>query len=67
MDGNPCGVCFKPHSADEVFNAVSPLIDDEELKYMFAARAKSRVTEMYAMPKVWSQMVNIWKYLDKES
>lgn len=61
INGDPCGICFKPHSVDEVFNAVTCLLDDEKLKQEFAVKARSRVKEMYSMPKVWKQMVEIWK------
>ena len=60
IDGNACGVCFKSRSADEVYSAVSSLIDNQELKSSFAANAKSRVNSLYAMPQVWKEMVNIW-------
>lgn len=61
IDGDACGICFKPHSVEEVFNAVTNLLDNEKLKQEFAAKAKVRVNETYSMPKVWKQMVDIWK------
>lgn len=60
IDGDACGICFKPQSADEVFKSVSSLIDNNELKSTLALKAKARVNEFYAMPKVWKQMVTIW-------
>lgn len=61
IDGNACGVCFKSRSADEVYSAVSSLIDNQKLKSLFAANARARVNSMYAIPQVWKEMVNIWK------
>lgn len=61
IDGDACGFCFKPHSAEEVFMSVKSLLDDERQKQAFANKAKARVNNLYAMPKVWVQMVNIWK------
>ena len=61
MDGDPCGICFKPQSADEVNYAIKSLIDNKDLKSSFAAKAKARVNNLYAMPKVWEKMVSIWR------
>lgn len=61
IDNDPCGICFKPQSSDEVYQAVSSLIDNENLKRTFVSKAIERVNKMYAMPKVWEQLVNIWK------
>lgn len=60
IDGNACGVCFKSRSADEVYSAVSSLIDNQELKSSLAANARVRVNSLYAIPQVWKEMVNIW-------
>ena len=61
IDGDACGICFKPYIADEVFKSVSSLIDNNELKSTLASKAKARVNEFYVIPKVWKQMVAIWK------
>lgn len=60
IDGDACGICFNPRSADEVFKSISSIIDNNELKSTFALKAKARVNEFYAIPKVWKQMVTIW-------
>lgn len=60
INEDACGVCFKPRSADEVYQSVVSLIDSDQ-KNKFAAKAKERIYSMYAMPIVWKQMVNIWK------
>jgi len=60
IGGNACGICFKPQSADEVFKAVSSIINDKEKKCLLAKEAKARVNELYAMPKVWKQILTIW-------
>ena len=61
IDGDACGICFKPQSSGEVYNAVRSLIDDENKKKDLSSKARERVNNMYAMPKVWEQMINIWK------
>lgn len=61
IDGDACGVCFVPQDADEVYKAVTSLIDDEELKSIYSVQATNRVNSLYAMPQVWKQIISIWK------
>lgn len=60
IDGEQCGICFDPKSSDNVYNAIISLIEDEDLKQQLAIRAKMRVNNMYAIPRVWEQLINIW-------
>ena len=60
IGADDCGICFKPQSVDEVYQAVSMLIDNEQLKNDFSVKAKRRVNSLYAIPMVWKQMVQIW-------
>lgn len=61
IDGIPCGICFKPKNTNEVKNVIEKLLHDPELCSYYAKNAKTRVLEMYAMPKVWKQLTNIWE------
>lgn len=61
IEGDACGICFKPHSADDVYKAVRSLIDNESQKKTLALKAEVRVNNTYSMPMIWEQMVNIWK------
>ena len=63
IDGEACGICFKPQSADEVYRAVTSLIDDAELKKLYSSRGINRVNSLYAIPEVWGQISSIWKNL----
>lgn len=60
IDGDACGLCFKPQSSDEVYRAVNSLIDNDKMKKTFVSKAKARVHRLYAMPQVWEQMIKIW-------
>lgn len=60
LDGDACGLCFKPQSSDEVYRAVNSLIDNDKMKKTFVSKAKARVHRLYAMPQVWEQMLKIW-------
>lgn len=56
-----CGICYDPKSVGGIKQAVEKLLNNNHLKEEYAQRAKLRVNDMYAMPKVWQQLVNIWK------
>lgn len=60
VESDACGICFKAHSADEVYNAIVKLLEDDKQKQIFAAKAKARVDNMYTMPVVWKRLVEIW-------
>ena len=60
IDGDACGICFSPHSSDEVYRAVSSIIDNDEMKTSFALTAKERVNKLYAIPQVWEQLIQVW-------
>lgn len=61
IEGAPCGICYKPQSKEEVHNAIKTLLENPELRYSYAQKARERVYNMYAMPKVWEQLVEIWE------
>lgn len=63
IEGTPCGLCYEPKSSEEVLRTLLTLIYDEKQKLLLSDRAKARVNAMYAIPKVWEQMVNIWRSL----
>jgi glycosyltransferase involved in cell wall biosynthesis len=57
---NPCGLCFKPRSVDEIERAICSLVFEEDTKSMLAKKAKHRVCENYMMHIVWKKLVEIW-------
>ena len=61
IDGDACGVCFQSRDTNEVYKAVTSLIEDEELKSLYSNRALKRVNMLYSMPQVWKQIESIWK------
>lgn len=61
VEGDACGICYPSKSSDAVKSAIERLINDPDLKKQYVEKAKRRVNDMYTMPKVWDQMVRIWK------
>lgn len=61
VDEQACGICYQPRSVDAVYDAVSLLLADENLRKTYSSRAQKRVNELYAMPVVWEQLTRIWK------
>jgi len=65
IDGDPCGVCFKPHSENEVKSAIESLIFNDSQKVSLAQKARKRVNEIYSMSEVWQQLINIWERISR--
>lgn len=55
------GICVKPQDADAFYEAVKSFVDDPDYAKRAAHRSLLRVHELYAVPKVWEQLVDIWK------
>ncbi len=58
---SPCGLCAEVKNVDDLRNKISYLINNKTIAKGFADRARHRVNEMYAVPKVWRQLVDIWE------
>ena len=57
----PCGICVEPKNVDQLKDALEKLLADSELAATLGKRAQTRVSEQYAMEKIWGQLVAIWK------
>ena len=57
----PCGVCVPVKNVDALHNAILELLENQDKALKMGENARLRVNEMYIMPKVWRQLVNIWK------
>ena len=60
IQGNPCGICFKPQSEDEVYTSIMHVLSDPAKKKSYSTKGRERVLNMYDMPNVWQQLVSIW-------
>ena len=67
VDGTPCGVCFKPKSAEQVKGYVSLLLCENDIKTKFASNALTRIHSEYKMPTVWDKLILIWKSVNDEN
>ena len=57
----PCGVCCEPKDVGGLRNSIRFFLDNPVEARQYADRAVKRVNEQYAIPKVWEQLVEIWK------
>lgn len=57
----PCGLCCEPKDVEGLRRNIQYFLDHPAEAREFGERAAKRVNEMYAMPKVWEQLVEIWK------
>lgn len=58
---NPCGMCVPAKNVEELRNAIVDLLGNPMKAAALGANARKRVIEQYAMPKVWKQLVGMWK------
>ena len=66
IKGNePCGLCSVPKDVDSLCHNIESLLEAPSQAYLFSERAKKRVNEMYAIPKVWNQLIDIWSNVHK--
>lgn len=56
-----CGLCCAPKDAEGLRKNIQFFLDHPDEARAYGHRAAQRVNDMYAMPKVWEQMVGIWK------
>ena len=59
--GEPCGLCCEPKDVEGLRRNIQFFIDHAAEARQYAKRAVKRVNEMYAMEKVWEDLVKIWK------
>ncbi len=55
-----CGLCSPPKDVTALKNNIRYFINDPNKAKEYGQRAVARVNEMYAIPIVWKQLVNIW-------
>lgn len=56
-----CGICVPPQDTDAFAEGLKMLLENPIKAKKNAENAFSRVHKLYAMPKVWDQLVSIWK------
>lgn len=61
IENEPCGICIKPKSDQEVHDAVVSLLNDKRKKDYYSEKAKCRVNSVYKMPMVWHELLKIWE------
>lgn len=57
----PCGLCCEPKDVEGLRNNIQYFLDNPSEARLFAERAEKRVNEVYAIPSIWEQMIEIWK------
>lgn len=57
----PCGLCCEPKDEEGLRHNIQYFLDHPNEAREYGNRAVKRVNEMYAMPKVWEQTVEIWR------
>lgn len=58
---NPCGECVPVRDIAVLRETIKKLLSDPVKAKTIGDNARRRVNEMYAIPKVWGQLVGIWE------
>lgn len=58
-----CGICVPVKNVEQLQHAIVELLDNPAKAKALGDNACKRVNAMYTMPKVWAQLVGIWKSL----
>lgn len=57
----PCGVIVPVNDSVQLRTAIERILDDPAYSSFISDNARKRVHEEYSMPKVWNQLVGIWR------
>lgn len=57
----PCGICVQVKDVVSLRNAIVEMLENTEVALVMGNNARLRVTEQYAMPKVWAKLLIIWE------
>ena len=57
----PCGLCCEPGDVEGLRNSIQLLLNNPGLARQLADRASKRVSDLYSIPQIWEQMVEIWR------
>ena len=60
-DENASGLCCAPKDVEGLRKNILIFLENHEKAHVYGERARRRVHELYAVPHVWEQLVNIWK------
>ena len=60
-NGENYGICVKPRNVIQLRESIQRMLNDRIFAINCGLNAQKRVNELYAMPKVWDRMVNIWE------
>ncbi len=60
-NGEQYGICIEPRNVEKLKYSILRMLEDRVFAINCGVNAKKRVNELYSMPIVWNQMVQIWK------
>ena len=55
-----CGICIKPHSVEDITQAINYLLKNESLKSEFSKKAHDRIYSLYNIENVWNMFEKTW-------
>jgi len=61
IPGKECGIVVPPKDVEQLSNAISRMLTDNEFADKCRNNARERLLENYTVSKVWGQLENIWR------
>lgn len=60
QNSNNYGICVKPKDVEGLKDAICKMLNDKVYAKSCGENARRRVIEQYSMPRIWSQLVEMW-------
>lgn len=60
-NGPNYGICVEPQDVNALRNSINVFLNDKKYALETSKRAMDRVNNLYSIPKVWEQLVKIWR------
>lgn len=60
IDGKDAGILIPPQDVEKVHDSILSVLENEERKQQLSETAIERVRQQYAMPSVWTKLLQVW-------
>ncbi len=66
-NGNDFGICIEPKDVNAIKDAIKIFLFNSDYAVQTGINVVKRVNELYAVPKVWDQLVEIWRKVEHDN
>ena len=61
-----CGICVPPRNTEILQEAISEMVNDENMRKLFGKRSRCRIEKYYSSEKVFSEWITTWNTYRKK-